>query len=43
LIDTNLIEDGGEFVAIFSSINLLGVSTKDVNSVVLEAQRDILW
>jgi hypothetical protein len=42
LINTNLVEDGGEFVAIFSSVNLLGICAENVNSIVLEAQRNIL-
>jgi hypothetical protein len=43
LVNANLIKDGGELVSVLGHINLLGVRSENLNTSLLEAQRDILW
>lgn len=43
LVNTNAIENGREFMTILGSVDLLGVSTKDVDATsLLEAESNVL-
>jgi hypothetical protein len=43
LIDADLVEDRRELVSIFCHIDLLGVRSKDLDTVLLETQCNVLW
>ena len=43
LIDANAIENRRELVAVFRTIDLLRVGTKNIDTGLLEAERNVLW
>ena len=43
LVDANGVEDCGELVPVFGSVDLGGVCTEDVDTRLLETEGDVLW
>lgn len=43
LVDIDAVQDLGELVPVFSVVNLLRVRAENVDPIILETERNVLW